>query len=268
MLVSPMRPRALIVAALLLSISLSFGTKAALPSPRLSGFDQMSPAVQALQRDDAQNPAMLWVKGGEAAWREVPPASNGISQKSCEGCHGDAAKTMRGVSAQYPRYSEPAKKPLTLAQQINVCRVERQQQTVLSNENEKMLQLLSYVGLQSRGMPVVPSTDERVGPFQARGESIFKRRIGQLDLSCAHCHDERSGLKLGGSIIPQGHANAYPIYRLEWQGVGSLQRRLRNCMVGVRAQPFAEQAIEWTELELYLNVRAAGMAVETPGVRP
>ena len=32
---------------------------------------------------------------------------------------------------------------------------------------------------------------------------------------------------------------AIPEYRLEWQAMGSLDRRIRNCMVGVRAEPFA-----------------------------
>ena len=35
------------------------------------------------------------------------------------------------------------------------------------------------------------------------------------------------------------HPTGYPLYRLEWQDVGSLQRRLRNCMSGMRAEPFA-----------------------------
>lgn len=50
--------------------------------------------------------------------------------------------------------------------------------------------------------------------------------------------------------------------------MGSLQRRLRNCMSGVRAEPFAFEALELVELELYLNARANGMTMETPGVRP
>ncbi len=50
--------------------------------------------------------------------------------------------------------------------------------------------------------------------------------------------------------------------------LGSLQRRLRNCMAAVRADPYAYGAQELVELELYLAVRASGMAVETPAVRP
>jgi sulfur-oxidizing protein SoxA len=101
-----------------------------------------------------------------------------------------------------------------------------------------------------------------------QGAALFAQRMGQLDLSCAQCHDERAGQRLGGSVIPQGHATGYPIYRLEWQGMGSLQRRLRNCMTGVRAEPFAYGAPEMVALELYLAHRARGMVVEAPAVRP
>jgi sulfur-oxidizing protein SoxA len=69
-------------------------------------------------------------------------------------------------------------------------------------------------------------------------------------------------------VIPQGHATGYPIYRLEWQSMGSLQRRLRNCMAGVRAEPYSYGSLEFVELELYLMSRSRGMAVETPAVRP
>ena len=67
---------------------------------------------------------------------------------------------------------------------------------------------------------------------------------------------------------PQAHPTGYPLYRLEWQGLGSLQRRLRNCLVGIRAEPYAYGAPEFVDLELYLMWRASGMKIETPAVRP
>jgi len=69
-------------------------------------------------------------------------------------------------------------------------------------------------------------------------------------------------------VIPQAHPTGYPIYRLEWQDLGSLQRRLRTCLTGVRAEPFAYGSAEYTLLELFLMDRARGMILETPGVRP
>ena len=112
------------------------------------------------------------------------------------------------------------------------------------------------------------ASDGPARSFYEAGRTLFTRRQGQLNLSCAQCHDDRAGQRLGGSVIPQGHANGYPEYRLEWQSVGSLERRLRNCMIGVRAEPFADDSLDLVELELYLGARANGLAVETPAVRP
>lgn len=223
----------------------------------------MRPETQAMQRDDNQNPAMLWVKGGEALWQTAPGQS-----KSCAGCHGDAATSMRGVAARYPAFDATLGKPINLSQRINQCRVRHQQAPALPAESEDLLSLEAFVAMQSRGMPTAPPDDARLAPFTARGRMAFERRIGQVDLSCAQCHDQHAGQRLAGSIIPQGHATGYPIYRLEWQGMGSLQRRLRNCMTGVRAEAPPFGAPELVELELYLAQRAKGMAVETPAVRP
>lgn len=231
---------------------------------RKSGAEFMSPSTQAMQRDDTQNPAMLWVSGGEALWQR----NAGRSGKSCASCHGDAKASMRGVAARYPAFDAHGKAPIDLGQRINQCRVGAQQADPLRAESEELLGLEAYIALQSRGMPVAPPDDARLKPAIARGQQLFTQRIGQLNLSCAQCHDSNWGKRLGGSIIPQGHANAYPIYRLEWQGMGSLQRRLRNCMSGVRAEVPQFNAQELIDLELYLAVRAKGMKMEAPGVRP
>ena len=237
---------------------------AAAAEPRKSGFEYMSPATQAMQKDDTQNPAMLWVKDGEALWNKA----DGGAGKSCASCHGDAAASMRGVAARHPAFDAGSGRPVNLTERINLCRQNRQQAKPHPPEHPELLSLASFVALQSRGQPIAPYRDARMAPFFSRGEQLFRQRIGQLDLSCAQCHTERAGLRLGSSLIPQGHANGYPIYRLEWQGMGSLQRRIRNCMTGVRAEPFAYGAPEMVALELFLATRARGMPLETPAVRP
>jgi sulfur-oxidizing protein SoxA len=47
-----------------------------------------------------------------------------------------------------------------------------------------------------------------------------------------------------------------------------LQRRLRNCLFGMRAVSYPSGAPEYVDLELYLMWRARGMPIETPAVRP
>ncbi len=238
-------------------------------APRRSGFDDMSPATQALQRDDAANPGMLGVLEGQALWGEAAPSgirpSGGLAG-SCAGCHGELAATMRGVAARYPAFDAAGHRPITLTQRVAQCRSQRQ--GVAGDAAANLLALEAALAHASRGLPVAPPQDDRLSAARAQGAALFQQRLGQLDLSCAHCHDERAGLRLGGSVIPQGHPNGYPIYRLQWQSLGGLQRRLRNCLTGVRAEAWPADAPQWVALELYLMQRAAGMTIEAPAVRP
>ena len=237
---------------------------AAEPDARRSGFEFMSPQTQAMQQDDTRNPAMLWVKQGEELWRRKA----GVTDKSCASCHGDAATRMRGVAARYPAFDALEQRPVGLADRIRLCRQRNQLALPFAAESHDLLSLESYVALQSRGMPIAPDPDPRLESFRENGRRLYHQRIGQLDFSCAQCHDQNAGQRLAGSVIPQAHPTGYPLYRLEWQGLGSLQRRLRNCMSGVRAEPFPYGSRELSELELYLMQRAGNMRLESPAVRP
>jgi len=233
-------------------------------SERKSGYDLMGADTRAMQDDDTANPGMLWVLDGEALWKRKA----GSADKSCADCHGDAATAMKGVAARYPAFDVARGRPVDLEARINICRAERQQATPLPFESKELLALSAYIGRQSQGMPIEAGNDERVKPFVEAGRKLFTERQGQLNLSCAQCHDDNWGGKLAGAPVPQGHPTGYPLYRLEWQALGSLQRRLRNCIVGLRAKPYAFGAPEYVDLELYLMWRARGMKLETPAVRP
>jgi sulfur-oxidizing protein SoxA len=227
---------------------------------RRSGYDDAGPETRAMQDDDAANPAFLWVQQGESLWAAV----EGAAGKSCASCHGEVAR-MRGVAARYPAFEPKLNRPVTIEERINLCRVDHMGAPALAWNDDGLLGLSSLIGLQSRGAPVAVEPRE---PLLSEGAKLFRERMGQLNMSCAQCHEDRAGLKLAGSLIPQAHPNGYPEYRLEWQGMGSLYRRLRNCMIGVRAEPFPPNSREAAALALFLAVRANGMKVETPAVRP
>ena len=229
---------------------------------RRSGFEFMSRETQALQRDDFANPGMLWVAEGEALWSQ-PAGTAGIA---CTGCH--AAADMRGVAARYPAWDAGSGRAVDLQGRIALCRTVKQGVPPPPPESNEGLALSAWVAHQSRGLPIAPPQDERLASGRERGAALYARRVGQLNLSCAGCHDDNAGRRLGGAPIPQAHPTGYPLYRLEWQGLGSLQRRFRNCMAGVRAEPYDYGAAEWVDLELFLMSRARGLAMETPAVRP
>jgi sulfur-oxidizing protein SoxA len=163
---------------------------------------------------------------------------------------------MRGVAARYPTVAEG--QIVTLEQRI------LRKRPGLAYESDDLLALTAFVARQSRGLPWQPRIDDR---DVERGRKAYLLRRGQMNLACTHCHDSNAGKRLGSETISQGQANGYPAYRLEWGRLGSLQRRLRACLFGVRAElpPFGSR--ELLELELFLAQRGRGLAMESPAVR-
>ncbi len=260
-----LRKSALVAALFAVMAGTLLSARAEIPlNQRRSAYEDMSAATKAMQDDDTSNPAMLSVLDGEALWE----TKAGAAGKACADCHQDAKASMKGVAARYPAFEAALGRPVNLEQRINLCRSKNQQAQPFAYESKDMLALSAFVAMQSRGEPVAPPDEPRLAPFRDQGQALFSRRQGQLNLSCAQCHDDNWGKSLAGNIVPQAHPTGYPIYRLEWQSIGSLQRRLRNCMIGMRAEPYLYGAPEYVDMELYLMWRARGMKVETPAVRP
>ena len=256
------RRAALLVIASLVSSS-AFATDIPLDQRR-SDSEFVSAETRAMQSDDTANPGMLAVLDGEALWNQKA----GATGKSCADCHGDATKSMKGVAARYPAVLPGRDRPVDLEQRINMSRADDQKAEPFPFESKELLAITAYVAFQSRGMPIAVTEDAQSKPFIEAGRDIYERRQGQLNLSCAQCHTDNWGKSIAGNLVPQAHPTGYPIYRLEWQQLGSLQRRLRNCMSAMRAEPYPFGAPELVDLEIFLMWRARGMAIETPGVRP
>jgi L-cysteine S-thiosulfotransferase len=230
------------------------------PQPLKSGIEFAGEDLRQLQADDFANPGMLWVERGAKLWS----AAAGKAGKSCAECHG-ASDAMKGAATRYPRVESG--RVVGLEERINLCRARHQQAEPLAYESDELLGLTAHVASQSRGEPLAVKIDDSGrAPFE-RGRAQYQKRIGQMNLACTHCHDQNWGRRLFAETISQGHGNAYPAYRLEWQKTGSLQRRIRACYFGVRAEMPAFGAQELLDLELYLAWRASGLPVETPGVR-
>lgn len=224
-----------------------------------SGLTYQSADTQQLQADEFSNPGMLAVDAGERLWRSAPTDE----ASACADCH----QSMRGVALSYPKVAEHNGHLENLEQRINRCRSEQQQQPKLAYESSELLALSAYLGQQSNGMQITAQIAPEARAYFEAGKDYYYQRRGQMNLACHHCHELNAGRQLRGDLVSQGHGNGYPAYRLEWQSVGSLQRRLRFCNVGVRAEPHAYGAQEYVNLELYLRWRAAGLTVETPAVR-
>lgn len=229
------------------------------PQEVMSGFEFLTTETQALQNDDFENPGLLWSEKG----RDLFEASSGISP-SCLSCHEDR---LKGVAASFPKLGQQSGELLNLERQINLCRAEHQSAAPLEYESDELLALASYISLQSKGSERTVNVDGPIQKHYVNGKDYFFTRRGQFNLSCHQCHDLNWGKKLRGDTISQGHLNAFPAYRMEWQSLGSSHRRLRDCDIGVRAEPLPYGDQRYIELELYLAARSSGLAIEAPGVR-
>ncbi|MBV0893444.1 sulfur oxidation c-type cytochrome SoxA [Paracoccus sp. Z118] len=236
-------------------------TTAAQAEPPVSGYAFMQPETQALQDDEFANPGMLWVDLGQQLWNR--PEGSG---QSCADCH-QGPETLRGTGNRYPAWSPDAGRVISLEQQMNICRRDRQQTAPLPYGSRDLLALSALVMHQSRGLPQAVATDGPAAVAYARGRDYYQTRRGQLNLSCANCHDEQTGNRLRGETISQGHVNGFPIYRQLWQDMGSVGRMIAWCNEAVRATPLPEGSQMAVDLELYLRARGNGLAIETPAVR-
>lgn len=232
------------------------------PADVRSGLAFAGRDVQGMQADVAANPAQLWLAQGRARW-DAPVEAPG---RRCADCHG-ALSAQRGVAPRFPRLHAGTGRLFNLEDQVRHCVAERQQRAPPAFESDELLALTAAIVQASDGLPLQAPDDPALLPHRQAGAALYERRQGQLNLACTHCHDQRWGQRFHTDPLSQGQPNAYPVYRLEWQTLGSLERRLRSCYAGIRAEPPAFGDLALRQLAVYLNWRAAGLPIEMPAVR-
>jgi sulfur-oxidizing protein SoxA len=232
------------------------------PAPLKGGVEFLSADLRAMQSDAFGNPGLLWVTRGERLWSQSPSTG-----PSCASCHGNAAASMRGVGVRYPRYDPALGRVVDVEGRIQACVTTNQKAAAPAWESDELLSLTAYVAHQSSGMPIEVAVDGPAKPVLDRGSRLYFERQGQLNLACSQCHQDNWGTRLLAERVSQGHPADWPAYRIEWQSLGSLQRRLRACYFGVRAEMPAFGADDLVALELYLATRARGLVSSPPGVR-
>lgn len=233
------------------------------PSPLKGGIEFQGEAVRAMQADAFGNPGLLWVDRGAALWK----APAGARKVSCASCHGADGSSMKGVAVRYPSYVAALGGVVDLEQRINACVTANQEARALAWESQELLALSAFISSRSRAMPIVPDPSRETDTAYERGRAIYFQRQGQLNLACTNCHDASWGKRLLSEPISQGHPADWPAYRLEWQSMGSLERRLRACYLGVRAEMPPYGSPDLVALEVYLARRAQGLVSNPPGVR-
>jgi sulfur-oxidizing protein SoxA len=230
----------------------------------LSGWLYRTDDTRTLQQDSFDNPGMLGVDEGEGYWNKV----EGTEGKSCATCHDDASVSMAGVGSSYPKWSEKLGKPINVELQINDCRVEQMGAEPYKFDKGGQKPLTAYIKHQSLGQPVALNLEEgEMNKWWEQGKETYYKRTGQLNLSCATCHEDNNGKYIRADHLSQGNVNGFPTYRLKQSNLISLHNRFRGCIRDTRAEYPAAFSDELMGLEVYTTWRGTGLSVETPAVR-
>jgi sulfur-oxidizing protein SoxA len=229
----------------------------------MSGWHFRESETRAMQADDFDNPGMIFVEQAMASWETV----EGSAGKSCASCHGDASESMKGVRAVYPKWNEKAGEVRTLEMQVNACRTEQMGADAWKYSGDEMVNMTALLASVSRGMPVNVAIDGPVRSTWEKGKELYYTRFGQLELSCANCHEQNYGRMIRADHLSQGQINAFPTYRLKNTKLNSVHNRFKGCVRDTRAETFSVGSPEFIALELYVASRGNGLSVEGPSIR-
>ena len=247
----------------LCAIPLTLTAQTASSSSLQSGNAFLSADLLAMQNDDTRNPAQLWLEQGRKLWGNAPQTG------TCFECHGQA-QNMKGVATHFPKWSRTQQQLINLEDQILIC-TQRSSKPMKGLENPEVLALSALLHDASQGLPFRMSAaqgDEV--PWQNalnKGAEQFTTRAGRMNLACTHCHELNIGKQMRADVISPAHPTGFPIFKMSWQSMGSIDRRLRACFSGVQAEVPAPGSQSLRQLELFLKVRAQGLPIDGPSLR-
>ena len=228
-----------------------------------SGWHFRGEETRRMQEDDFDNPGMIFVEQAMEVW-ETP---DGTENKSCASCHDNAEDSMVGVRATYPKWNEAAGEVRTVEMQINDCRENRMGAEPWKYTGGDMVNMTALIASVSRGLPINVAID---GPAQStweQGKDLYYTRTGQLELSCANCHEDHYGNMIRADHLSQGQINGFPVYRLKNTKLNAVHARFKGCVRDTRAETYKPGSPEFVALELYVASRGNGLSVEGPSIR-
>ena len=226
------------------------------------GVAAINPEERKRWKEMKNNPAYIdTMEKGEKLFNT--PFANGNRYGNCLENGGIA------IRHTYPKYDPETDSLKTIESEINRCRIENGEEP-LPLSGDDMAAISAYIASTSNGQPIainIPNEDAQK-QYQM-GKQIFYARRGQLNISCANCHLDNSGMIFQKQVLSPalGHPTHFPAYKQSWNGLGTLHQQFDDCFKRVQAKPLGAQSEAYKALEYFLNYISNGITVQAPDSR-
>ncbi len=175
------------------------------------------------------------------------------------------------IAGEYPKFDDKSGKVVTLTRAINQCLVANGQKPWKMTKG-KMTDLEAYFAAKSTeaGKKVnVQINSKAAAEAYERGKKEYYTQRGYLKLSCANCHVQGAGQRVRREYLSPllGQTTHFPVYRLKWQGLGTMERRIKGCEKNQGENPHKPSS-DWTaEMIYFMSYMSNGLPVDGPDVR-
>jgi sulfur-oxidizing protein SoxA len=201
------------------------------------------------------------VDAGEELYKKA--FANG---KSFKDCFPDPA-----ISGNYPYYSDERSQVVTITQAINECLVNNGEKA-WNPKKGKIADLEAYFANASKEADKkidIKIQSQAAADAYARGKKEYYSQRGYLKMSCATCHVQGGGLRVKNEKLSPllGQVSHFPVYRLKWGGLGTIERRLEGCEKD-QGETTHKVTSDWhKEIIYFMSYMSNGISVDGPDIR-
>jgi len=233
----------------------------------------LSPAEEAkrqrelfLKQSGGAHPGELFVAEGEEYYLSLEGPS-GVTMEACD--FGKGPGVLEGAYAELPRYFADSDRVEDLDTRVVTCLTKVMGLSEDEFDRDMVVSIVSYIASFSNEMPInVKLEHPKEKEMFAIGERLWYWRAGQMDMSCAACHDRYPGRRVRLAPIrnpEQGLSDHWPAYTFSFDKMYTLENRINFCYDSIQIPHPEFYSTPHIALSLYMRYRANGSALDVPG---
>lgn len=235
-----------------------------------------------LKDDPWSNPGLLDADRGQVLWK-TRAGPRRVSLVRCD--LGKGPGVVDGAFAELPRYFADADRVMDAETRIIWCmrRLQGLSDADIAKQHfpaggqpvGNVGAIATFIASRSSGKRfAAPTAHPKEQEARALGETLFFRRQGPMDFSCATCHGSE-GKRIRLQELPllsrpdeaRKAIGEWPAYRVSSTHVMTMQHRIYDCFWQMRLPQVAMGSDVVVALTAYLVGSASGGEIQAPGIK-